>query len=176
MPSASEVSIGRRTEITFAGRTFDKGELFSPTPESIAQQLAFPADYSQARLRLKFFTDAYQFRDFYGEGRLNPIQIGEALVEQIDAYYDPEEENTLEITAALIARYPDFLATHGLAGDEAKYAMLLTATQIEIDRTRRLVRETGGDQYYRTNLRAFQEIKKGLRTMSRKLQPTLTTT
>lgn len=169
--------VAEQREISFNGRVFDRRALFAPiapTPRLIAERLAFPADYYHATKRLDRFIRDYNHRDFQGYGDLvwsrreavDPVRQAQGLVATIDSFYDPENENTLERVAALVARHPTFLRRHGISGDEVIQGMLFTATEREIDRAKGRVKESHGASYYKENLRALRAIERGIKSLT----------
>lgn len=143
-------------------------ELGGFTPQQAAESLAFGANYSQATVRLESFVGSRGYYDWSGKSLK---LIGENVVWAIEVEYDPDNENTLQKTAALIAKYSGFLAEHGLNDDRAQAEMLLTAADIEVARSRRNKREHRGDQYYQAQLLEFRNIRQGVYNIVQKVSP-----
>ena len=97
----------------------------------IARPLAFSDSWPATEKRLDAFTDKFQ----------SPLEgpqqyIGLQIVEALEEHYEPNLENTLERTAALIVRRRDFLERVGITDNRAIFGMLRRATLHEVNRNR----------------------------------------
>lgn len=146
-------------QIIYCGRRFDMGELFFPSAKVVAAKLAFPEDWVGATARMNDFIKFCGYKTFPG---------GYGLVERIEGGYDPENETTLEMTAALIARRGDFLLRRGVQSESTRYQMMKTAVDMEVDRKRRQLKESPQDSYYAAELDGIMVIQRGLRSLVRR--------